>query len=198
MGPSVMMGLTTAGVLVDGAGPRLGDCWALTQGMAAGSLVGRVRSQSGSLWGLGVARPGGSPLVGRAMSQRSWMQGPGVPGAHASPLVRGSFSGQLVVGLGQPGAGADLLLGMVRSPHSWLHDREIPKTGPGLPPRPPPKHTHTVIGHREGSKIALASTSVLVVEQAPQNGCCQHLCPQRKSQLPPDSLLATISQVDLT
>ena len=34
----------------------------------------------------------------------------------------------------------------------------------------------------------LANTSVLVVEPAPQKGCCQHLCPQGEPQLPPASL----------
>ena len=35
--------------------------------------------------------------------------------------------------------------------------------------------------------MALISTSVLMVEKAPQNGCLQHLCPQWESQLPPTS-----------
>lgn len=33
--------------------------------------------------------------------------------------------------------------------------------------------------------MALARRSVLMVESAPQNGCCQCLCPQDESQLPP-------------
>ena len=36
--------------------------------------------------------------------------------------------------------------------------------------------------------MALTSTSVHVVEQAPQNSCCQHLRPQGELQLPPASL----------
>lgn len=32
--------------------------------------------------------------------------------------------------------------------------------------------------------MVLASTSILVVERAPKNDCCQCLCPQRDSQLP--------------
>ena len=35
--------------------------------------------------------------------------------------------------------------------------------------------------------MVLASTSVLMVENAPQNGCHQHLCPQGESPLPPVS-----------
>ena len=35
--------------------------------------------------------------------------------------------------------------------------------------------------------MALASTNVHVVEQAPQNGCCQCLCPQDELKLPPAS-----------
>ena len=35
--------------------------------------------------------------------------------------------------------------------------------------------------------MVLASTSVLVVKQAPHNDCCQCLCPQGGSQLPPVS-----------
>ena len=44
-----------------------------------------------------------------------------------------------------------------------------------------------LISQREDCKMALASTSVLVVGWAPQNGCCQHLCPQSEPQLPPAS-----------
>ena len=36
--------------------------------------------------------------------------------------------------------------------------------------------------------MVLAHTNVLVVEQAPQDGCQQHLCPQDETQLPPASL----------
>ena len=36
--------------------------------------------------------------------------------------------------------------------------------------------------------MMLASTSVLMVEQAPKNECCQCLCAQGESWLPPDSL----------
>ena len=36
--------------------------------------------------------------------------------------------------------------------------------------------------------MVLASTNVHVVEQAPQNGCHQCLCPQSELQLPPASL----------
>ena len=36
--------------------------------------------------------------------------------------------------------------------------------------------------------MALTSTSVCTVELASQSGCCEHLCPQRESQLPPASL----------
>ena len=35
--------------------------------------------------------------------------------------------------------------------------------------------------------MALLSTSVRGVGWAPQNGCCQYLCPQNESQLPPPS-----------
>ena len=35
--------------------------------------------------------------------------------------------------------------------------------------------------------MALASTNVLMIEQTPQNGSCQCLCPQGESQLPPSS-----------
>ena len=40
----------------------------------------------------------------------------------------------------------------------------------------------------ENSKMVLASTNVLVVEYATQNGCQQHLCAQGESQLPSASL----------
>lgn len=36
--------------------------------------------------------------------------------------------------------------------------------------------------------MLLASTSILVFEQPPQNGYHQHLCPQGESQRPPASL----------
>lgn len=35
--------------------------------------------------------------------------------------------------------------------------------------------------------MSLASTSILMVEQAPPFGCCQYLCPQVVSQLIPSS-----------
>ena len=35
--------------------------------------------------------------------------------------------------------------------------------------------------------MALASTRVHMVDRAPQNGCCQCLCPQDELQLPPAS-----------
>ena len=35
--------------------------------------------------------------------------------------------------------------------------------------------------------MVLASTGVLMVEQAPQNDCCQCLCPQSELQFPPTS-----------
>lgn len=46
---------------------------------------------------------------------------------------------------------------------------------PGLDPR-----AHSL----ENSKTALARSSVFVVEQAPQNGYCQHLCPSGESRWP--------------
>ena len=42
----------------------------------------------------------------------------------------------------------------------------------------------------EASKTVLASTGVIIIEWAqwaPPNGCHQHLCPQKESQLPPAS-----------
>lgn len=44
------------------------------------------------------------------------------------------------------------------------------------------------VSWREGSKMGLASTSVLMVEEAPQYGLCQCLYLQGEVQLPPDSL----------
>ena len=41
-----------------------------------------------------------------------------------------------------------------------------------------------LISEKEDSKTVLASTSVLLVERAPKNGCCQFLCPEEKFQLP--------------
>ena len=43
------------------------------------------------------------------------------------------------------------------------------------------------ISQRVDSKMALASTSVLVIEWNPPNSCCQHLCPHCESQLLPAS-----------
>ena len=44
-----------------------------------------------------------------------------------------------------------------------------------------------LIGQREDSKMVIAITNVLVVEQAPQNGCCQYVCAQRESKWLPVS-----------
>lgn len=44
-----------------------------------------------------------------------------------------------------------------------------------------------LISQTEDSSMAFASTSVHVVERAPQNGCHQFLCPQEELQLPPAS-----------
>ena len=49
----------------------------------------------------------------------------------------------------------------------------------GMPP--------VLIGQREDSKMALASTSVLLVKRASKNGCCPCFHPQGESQLPPTS-----------
>ena len=40
--------------------------------------------------------------------------------------------------------------------------------------------------------MVLARTSVHVVEQAPQNGCCQYLCPQGELPLPLASLKGSL------
>lgn len=45
-----------------------------------------------------------------------------------------------------------------------------------------------LIGYQENSKMALASISVPVVEQAPKDCYHQHLCLHRESQLSPASL----------
>ena len=45
-----------------------------------------------------------------------------------------------------------------------------------------------LISQREDSKMVLASSSVQVVEQVPQNGCLHCLCPQGELQLPLASL----------
>ena len=60
VGPSVMVGLTTVGTLVGGAG-----CVALPHEVAACSLVGGAGSQDGWLHGPGSPGTGTSPLVGR-------------------------------------------------------------------------------------------------------------------------------------
>ena len=45
-----------------------------------------------------------------------------------------------------------------------------------------------MLSQREDSKMALASTSVHVAEQTPQNGSCQYLWSQGEPQVPPTSL----------
>ena len=83
MGPSVVVGLTTVGLLVDGADPGQVGCQALPRVLAVSLLVGRPRSWHGCLQGPGV--PGLVPICWWA-----WL-GPGV----ADCLALG-FPGQVV------------------------------------------------------------------------------------------------------
>ena len=53
-----------------------------------------------------------------------------------------------------------------------------------------------IISEREESKMVLDSTGVLAVEQAPQNGGRQCVCPQGELQLPPASLPRSAGRSD--
>ena len=55
-----------------------------------GSLVGRVKSQSGWLWGCGSPRTGFHQVVGRAIAQGLWFWDPAGLRAGAGLLVAGT------------------------------------------------------------------------------------------------------------
>lgn len=73
------------------------------------------------------------------------------------------------------------LIGGTRSHASEVCSCYRSSSWQGYPPTPVP------ICYRENSKMVLPSTSVITVDWAPQNGCCQSLHYQGESHLPPDS-----------
>ena len=79
------------GMLLGEAGAGLVACQALPSAVAAGPLVGSVRSHCGWLHSLEAPKTSASPLVDWAGSQGSWLQSPGHPRTGSNPLV-GSIS----------------------------------------------------------------------------------------------------------
>ena len=157
-----------------------------------------------ALYGLNVASPalwgGCQSLVVRAWSWSSQLKNPRVPGVSAGPLVAGSMS---------QGCRAQGALDMVLV--HWLVRLVLQlimsvnwcaRQGPGPSGiragsldgcrlteslgQPSYWWAGTVIvltGYREDSKIALVRISVIVVEWASKNDCCQSPCSQGELQL---------------
>ena len=88
MGSSVVVGLTTVGVLEGETGPWPLGCQALPHAKSASMLVGRAESLGIAWgWGGGESSAGAGPLVGGAWSPHSWLLNLGHPRTGADWLV---------------------------------------------------------------------------------------------------------------
>ena len=115
-------------------------------------------------------------LVGRAGPWPNWLPVPTSCGAcqPAGGQVHVPMWLLVSLGLSDPRASTEPLVGGVRIKGSWLWGLR----GLVLVPTCWKQVSLTLLGKMEVSKTVFASTTVLVVEWAPTNGCHQHLYPQ--------------------